>query len=351
MKQQLFTGDGVSFEVELNDRFNAFDSLRHDTALIAALGLSSGGRFAGRDAQEGIAFIVSQLAYTEAETFERLYTPLQYRKFLPISSAAGEWATSIRYETEDWTGQGKRFSGMGEDIPYVDVGYGDVSYPVHGGAVGYRYTTEELRESSYLRKPLPTTRAQAALKAWDRHMNSVMLFGESDLPGLYNNPVIPVGTVVNGGWGTTTTDPKLIIKEMTSWLTQVWTATNFNDIPTDIVMAPTAYAYISQTPMSSINDTSNKSILTYFLESNLAKDNGLTLTVSPGFGLDTLGVGATRRALIYLNTEERLIAHLPLPIRFLAPQLRGLKVEIPGEYKYSGVQVRYPKSALFIDGI
>lgn len=350
MKQTLFTGDGVPFEVEQDARFDAFDSLRHDQSIVNALGLSS-GRFQGRDAQEGLGFIVSQLAYTEATTYERLYTPLQYQKFLPISNAAGEWATSIRYETEDWAGQGKRFSGMGEDIPYVDVGYGDVSYPIHGGAVGYRYTTEELRESAYLRKPLPTTRAQAALRAWDRHMNSVALFGEIDLPGLYNNPVIPVGTVVNGAWGTTTTDPKLIVKEMGSWLYQVWNATNFNDIPTDIVMAPAAYAYISQTPMSATNDSSNVSILNYFLQSNLAKDNGLTLTVSPGFGLDTLGVGTTRRALIYIKSEDRIIMHIPLPVRFLAPQLRGLKVEIPGEYKYGGVQVRYPKSALIIDGI
>ena len=42
--------------------------------------------------------------------------------------------------------------------------------------------------------------------------------------------------------------------------------------------------------------------------------------------------------------------HLPMPLRFLAPQLVGLDVKIPGEYKYSGTIVRYVKSAYYQDG-
>jgi hypothetical protein len=38
-------------------------------------------------------------------------------------------------------------------------------------------------------------------------------------------------------------------------------------------------------------------------------------------------------------------------LRFLAPQLVGLGVQVPGEYKYSGVEIRYPKSAYYMDNI
>jgi hypothetical protein len=53
----------------------------------------------------------------------------------------------------------------------------------------------------------------------------------------------------------------------------------------------------------------------------------------------------------YVKSDQRLVAHIPLPLRFLAPQLVGLSVDVPGEYKYSGVEFRYPGSAYYSDGI
>ena len=63
------------------------------------------------------------------------------------------------------------------------------------------------------------------------------------------------------------------------------------------------------------------------------------------------GVGSTHRMMGYVKSDQRLVMHVPLPLRFLAPQLTALLIEVPGEYKYSGVEFRYPKSAYYMDGI
>jgi len=55
--------------------------------------------------------------------------------------------------------------------------------------------------------------------------------------------------------------------------------------------------------------------------------------------------------MAYVKSDTRLVMHVPLALRFLAPQLVGLSVQVPGEYKYSGVEFRYPKSAYYMDGI
>jgi hypothetical protein len=80
-------------------------------------------------------------------------------------------------------------------------------------------------------------------------------------------------------------------------------------------------------------------------------ERGQKINITAGYGLDTAGINGTARMLGYVKSDTRLVMHVPLPLRFLAPQLVGLSVEIPGEYKYSGVEWRYPSSAVYYDGI
>lgn len=338
--------DGRRVHVD-DARFAAFNhlapNLRRDFEVTGGAGRQA------RDTNEAISFAVAQLAFTEQQVFERLYTPMQYEQLIPLSFDAGEWATSIRFEVYDYTGQGKRSSGKGRDINLVGVAYAQVSYPVLNGDIGYDYNMEELRQSAYLRKPVNETKLAAAVDGYRRHMNFVGLYGETsdNVTGLLNNAFVPHGNAPTGSWNTAT--PAQILADLNSGILGVWQSTNFNDMITDVGISPAAFAYISSTPRS---DNSDKTILQYLLENNIAKtQRGIDLVFTPVYGMDTAGVGATRRALFYVKSPLRLVMHVPLPLRFLAPQFVGLAVEVPGEYKYSGVEWRYPKSAYYMDGI
>lgn len=338
---------GIARQVEVDEaRFEAFDSLRRYPQLGNIIG---DGIVQGRDAQEAMAFLVSQLAFTENQVFERKYQPMQYEQFLPLDFSAGEWADTIRYEIYDFVGQGKRTSGKGRDINKVDVGFADKSFQVVYGNIGYDYSQEELRRTAYLRRSLPERKLAAAVEGYKRHMNQVGLYGESEsnLSGLFNNALVPQGSAPTGGWGTASADN--ILKDVNTLINNIWTNTAYNDMPTTIVMAPAALATIASTPRATTTDTT---ILAWIKANNIAKQQrGIDIDFQPGFGLNTAGVGSTRRMMGYVKSPDRLVMHIPLPLRFLAPQLAGLSIDVPGEYKYSGVEIRYPKSAYYMDGI
>jgi len=320
-------------------RLNAFDSfLRRD-----------GDKIFGSDATEALSFMVPQLAWTEQVAFERKYTPTQAEQLLPISHAAGEWATTIRYEIMDMVGQGRRISPTGDDINLVDVGYSDKTYPIMLGGTGYAYTQEEIRQSSYLRRPLDASRAAAAIESYLRHMNRVGLNGEAEsgLFGLFNHPLVPVGGSVALNWLVQT--PANILKDINALIDAVWNATAFNDHVDTIVIAPSRFSHLQATPRS---DNSDKTVLQYVKENNLLTTmTGRPLTIMPGFGLDTAGVGGVKRMIGYVKSDMRLKFHIPLPVRFLAPQFVNYRTQVLAEYKYSGVEFIYPKSAMYIDGI
>jgi hypothetical protein len=343
-QKKIVLGDGRTVVVD-EARYNQFDGLRPELARR----LASDGLVTGRDAQEAMAFLVSQLAYTENQVFERQYQPMQYEQLLPISYEAGEYADSIRYEIYDYAGRGKRTSSKGKDINLVDVAYADKSFNVMNGNIGYDYTQEELRRTAFLRRPISERKLAAAIEGYRRHMNDVGLFGEtsSGLTGLFNNANVPQGNAPTGTWGSAT--PDNILADINALIQNVWTNTAYNDQVTDIAIAPGAFSLISFKPRSTTSDTT---ILNFIKQNNIAKvQRGVDINFTPGFGLDTAGVGSTRRMVGYVKSDTRLVMHIPLPLRFLAPQMVGLAVQVPGEYKYSGVEFRYPKSAYYMDNI
>lgn len=306
------------------------------------------------DAPEAMAFLVSQLAHVESNVWEKLRQPMQYARLIPVDTSAGEYAQSIEYETRDYAGRGKKHSGKGNDIPRVDVATGRETLPVSLGAIGYDYTMEELRVSAYLRRPLDTDRAMVAGEAYERHINEVAMNGEAEsgFTGFYNNASVPAGNVPAGTGGTTwlTKTALEILKDVNDAITAVWTATQFNDVPTTIVLPPTRFSHIATTPVSSTQP--DRTILQYLKENNLAKvERGVDLEFVAGYGNSAKGSGATERMVVYTKNPTRIKMHLPMPLRFLAPQPEGLSVLVPGEYKYGRVHWYYPKSGVYRDGI
>jgi len=300
------------------------------------------------DAAQGLAFFISQLAYTEAGIYTRQYTPMQYQRFVPVSSEAGEWAENIRYQTYDGVAMGRRASSKPDDINLVDVEMADKKFDVAPGDIGYHYTQQEIIQSAYLRNPLSNARMVMAMEGFQRHMNKVALWGEgSDLYGLLKNPNVPKGNAPKGTWATATPDE--ILKDLQAMLMTPFTASSNNDVPNTILLPAAQFAILSDTPRSQNSDTT---ILSFFKENNLYRDyTGGQINVFPAFGLETAGTGGGTRAVAYVNSQDRCIMHIPMPLKFLAPQLRGQAVYVPGMYRYSGVEVRYPKSMYYMEGI
>jgi len=319
-------------------------------------------RFGARDAQEALFFLVSQLAYTEAGLFKRSYQPTQYKDLIPQDYSAGEWADVIRYEIYDEVGSMDDVNPKSDDIPTADALYADKTFGVHHSAIGYEYTTQELRATAFLRRPLPERKLSAAMNAYDRFLNDVGLSGRAkkNLTGLLNNTTVthaasPSGLAWNGTSGITAAQ---IIADFNFGLNAVWVGSKFTVIPDTVAMPSFAWQYINATPaVAGTSGSMQRSILNYLLESNLSKAKGVDLSIVPVYRANTTanggtspGASSTSRTVYYRKSDEDLVQHVPLPLRFLAPQLVGLKVKVPGEARYAGVEIRRPPSFYYQDG-
>lgn len=348
MKIQAMDSAGQLVEADVDDSLHqamsAFVMDNKDRLIVPPTGFNA----SAFDADAAMSFLISQLAYTEAKVYEKYRTPMQNELFIPQRFDAGEHVDTIRYEVFDYVGDTDDASPKSNATKTVDVGFAQVDYGVRDGQVGYQYSQHDLRVTAFLRKPLPEAKLQAAVQTYKRRMNKVGLFGRSEygLNGLFNNPLVPVGTLPYGNW-TAMTETDKMLADLNYMLYLTWIGSAQNKVANQLILPSKAYNLVQQRQLP----YTNRTVLNFFLENNLARDQGFDLSVDPGFGLDTAGVGGSQRAMAYVRDEEHVVQHIPLPLRFLAPQPEGVYFNVTGEYRYCGTHIRYVNAAVYVDGI
>lgn len=313
-----------------------------------------------RDASEGYAFFVSQLAYTEAKIQVRYYEPMQYTRLLPITSEAGAAATSVRYQIEDQVGNAKWADAMATDTPNVDAAWAEKTFGIHGAEVGYSFTQQEIRSTALLRAPLPERRFAASMQAYQRFCNRVGLLGDGpkNLTGLLNNanvshavtPSTANWTGATGIGGSTAATIAQILTDFAFGMQAVYAASGFNVMADTVGLPELAWQYLSVTPLNTANST-NITILKFLQENNIyTASTNRPLTILPVYAAATAGASSTGRTVFYVNNEDTLVFHIPMPLQYLAPQLVGTKVNVPGEFRLSGVEIKRVTNAYYMDG-
>lgn len=310
------------------------------------------------DSQEGMAFLASQLAYTEAEVYYRDYQDVQFRELLPVTAEAGPDADTVRYQIMDKVGQGKRVQGNAKDIPYADVAASTVEIGVVSGGAGYRYSQDELLKAARMVRPLPAERMATAVEMFERHINQVAMLGESaastgqaKLEGLLNYTGVTTATGgaggYNGDWGGASTVDE-VLADVNKAILAYWTASGYTRLPDTFAMAPACFSALS----TRYNSLGTKTLLQLIQESNIATARtGKPLNCVPVLQGATAGGSSATRCVLYRNEKQHLVLHVPMPIRFLAPQPDGLDVSIPGWYKYAGLNIRRLYTVMYLDGM
>lgn len=299
----------------------------------------------------GMAFVINQLAFVETTVYERKFAPLLYQKLVTISTEGGPGVTSFVYKTMDGVGQGKRIANCADDIPYVDFAMGAQVVPVVLGGVGYHYQTEELRQAAMLNIPLVATKARLAFRAYENHMNKVAIIGENkDLFGLCNNPQIPV-IEAPARMDVTGTQYQDVMAVLNGAMSAVYAATAMNTFANTILIPPSIWEnWISiYQPYQGVPLTE---MITEYNFTTISGGGAPLLMQVPE--LETAGqlpAPGSRRIVVYNRDADNVVMHIPMPLTFLPPQAEDLDLKIPGEYKYSGVEVRYLGTMRYIDGV
>ena len=100
-----------------------------------------------------------------------------------------------------------------------------------------------------------------------------------------------------------------------------------------------------------VSDDSERSILTYVLENNLATRQGKPLIISPCKWCSSIGSDSTDRMVVYMNQVDRICFNLTQPLRRVETEYIDMRIKIPYYAQFSEVRFLYPTTVRYMDGI
>ena len=299
---------------------------------------------------QGLAFITAQLFNYESTVYQPRRTPLLYQRLVPIDTSDGEAAAGRTYYIMDTRGETKEIARGSDDMPLVDVAGTNIYILFKTGGEGYSYDTEDLRQATALNFNRVALLPQAAFDVYERGLNEHALFGTSRWgklgfkEGLFNSSQI--AAVQNTTPVDTMTADQLLDLFLTPFDTIYGSTHNTSYVNT--VAAPNYM--ISAAQRTLVTTTGTETVLSFIARTNKTTlETGEAVQFIGVRGLETAGAGGGPRMLFYEKTTANMVLPLPMPYRFLAPQVRNLTFVVPGEFKYGPIHWRYPMTAVYVD--
>lgn len=337
----------VDLDDEMAERYHELGDFVRDNCRTL-----TGKRWGGRDATDPVAFLQGQLTHLEKRAYEVETTQLRGEALLgPVTtSEAGEDAVTVAYEVVDFTGKGQRHAPNANDMPLAGTATARVEKAVEPGWIGYEYTTRELRLAASKGIALVPRKQQAALRAARRHLDDVKLVGEavSNMTGLYNNASVTATTRASGAvWDAAT--PLTMLSDINTILNLMNADTDGMHIASHMAL-PAGPMGRLMTPDPAFP---NRTVLDWIQNNNMYTQlTGQKFNiVAGGERLATAGGSSSKRAVFFTPDQETMLCHEPLPPRFAAPVAGLLKVIVPMEYAYGGVDIRRVKTVRYMDGL
>ena len=306
-----------------------------------------------KDADGGAAYYISQLASLETTVYEVPYADITYLEDVPVLANIPEYATHWNYRSYDGAAMGKFISANASDLPRVAQ-----SAKLHTVELGYAgvecsYSLDELRTTSAINMPIDSMQAELAFRGSEEHSQRVAYFGDAgrNMAGLLNNTnVTKTSAIVDYK---TCTGQELFDLLNNPVFAVVKASKNFHT-PNTVLMFPDLWKRASALLMTGYTD---RTVIEHF-----RINNAYTLLTEQPIGIkirfqleaaelakNGLSNSNKDRYIVYDKNERNLALAKPIPFRMLAPQMAGLGIKVPAEYKISGTEFRYPLCAQYVD--
>ena len=180
-------------------------------------------------------------------------------------------------------------------------------------------------------------------------------FSKVSSTGLVNNPSVTRSSAAPhtpGGsdtqWSSKTADE--ILADINTAISAVWSANDCSGdaLPNHILIPVEQFG---QLVTRKVSDDSERSILTYVLENNLAVQQGGDLVISPCKWCRGAGTGGTDRMVVYANRVDRICFNLTQPLRRMETEYADMRIKIPYFAQFSEVRFLYPSTVRYMDAI
>ena len=188
-------------------------------------------------------------------------------------------------------------------------------------------------------------------KVLDR--NVYLGFRKVSSTGLCNNPSIIRSSAAQGAGGSTRWRDKTadeILNDINTAISAVWTENDCaaDALPNHILVPVEQYGMLVTRKVS---DDSERSILTYVLENNLATRQGRELIIDSCKWCSGIGSSSTDRMVVYMNQVDRVCFNLTQPLRRMDTEYSDMRIKIPYIAQFSEVRFLYPSTVRYLDGI
>lgn len=238
-------------------------------------------------------------------------------------------------------------------IPGVSINGERLVKPLRLLAREVSYTSVELERSQLLGQPIDAQKLDALNILYQMNTDQMVYIGSTEVgaTGLLNDAGVTVGNVANGVSGSplwVNKTPDEILADVNTLLAAAWLASAYAVCPAALRLPPAQFSYISSQKVSSAG---NVSILKFLKENSIALNiNGKELDIQPIKWLAGRGVGPTDRMMVYTNELDRV--RFPMvPVRRETAYYQGIRFTAPYLWAFGELEIPYPETIQYADGI
>lgn len=316
-----------------------------------AAGIASGG-----------AFLTSELEKRDP-LIRKPLTSVTYARDIPIQTGGG-WvdyvtAMNVAYGITGGSGSGAVGAGGANGTPIIQANVAKGAYKAHLFSAALRVNFVDMQRSNLIGRSLDQLLQDGIRLTYDKHMDVNVYTGFEDYgtTGLMNNPNVTETTAASNGADSPSTKwkdktPQQILKDVNDLLSAVWASCEYDTdaIPNHILLPYEQYNYILTTMVS---DLASETIYDFLMKNNAAVKNGGELFIGGCRWCKGAGTGKTDRMVGYVNKPRyiKMDELVPMSRIMTAPNVTNVCYDTAYMANISEVQLFYPTSILYVDGI
>lgn len=349
-----FNGNIVNYEPGSSTSFSVSNMRR------AFNDASSLNRFTDSAIATAGAFLVSELEKRDPIVRVPL-TSFTYARDIPIKTGGG-WVDhtsnlNINYGVTGGSGNGTVQAGGANGSPLIQMNLEKDVYKTHVFNTTMRIGFVDMMRANITGRSLDKLLSDGVRLTYDKHMDENVYKGMSQYgsSGLVNNPNIVASTVSAGvstqtDWAHKT--PAEILNDINTAINDVWAAAGYDlrAMPNHIIIPHEQFNYIATQPVSQLSE---KSILTYLQENNVAAKNNVELVIAGVPWCKGAGTSSTDRMVVYVHNEQFIAVEelAPLSRVMTSPSTEAQAYDSLYMANLSEVEFFYTQTVRYYDGI
>lgn len=332
-----------------NGRILALDGYTADRAFaMDAAGIGS-----------GMAFLVGELEKRDPKLNEPLTSVTWMRDI--VASPGGGWVQNSSNYFVDYASTGGNELGLGggqtNNIPIMQANITKDNYKVIPWLNVLKVPYIDQQRLQGIGRSLDGILDTGIRLNYNKSLDWMVYKGAEaeNIYGLVNNPTITATAAATGVSTKTTWKDKTadeILNDINDAINSAWAASQYDlsGMPNHVLIPPVQYAYITT---KKVSEAGNVSILTYLLDNNIAKNQGVDIVIAPSRWCTGAGTGSTDRMVAYVNDESKVEIDIPVPLQrtFTQPSAEQFAYLTPYAANIGQVKFKYLSCILYVDGI